>query len=197
MKMAAAFNHNMASGQAPEIRVQASAASDYNPIGFSQNLTPNIDLKNAICYFDLGTQTYRYWRFRFFMSAGGPTYYEAGRLVIGSYFEPSPGAEAGIDRPEPDPSIIIESEGQQTYSKEKQMSKRFNGIAFGLMSDSDLVALRGIWRIVGRRKGIVITLDPTNELNESTIFGRFTTDYNPKEWRHNMSPISVDFRELL
>lgn len=81
---AAILNHNFSSSALTF--VQASTAATFTPTALSASVTYRSDI--MVVFFTSGA--YRYWRFNFSDTGNGDGYYEAGRLVLGTYLQVDP-----------------------------------------------------------------------------------------------------------
>jgi hypothetical protein len=151
--------------------------------------------EKAITFFEQGTESYRYWR----VAMHGDTsqsYWELGRLVAGQYFEPSVPPDLRATRTEKDPSIITRTDGQQTYSRARQLFRQYI-IESRNYAQGDRDDWLALFMDRGQRLPMMCAFDPTHahRFNRDTIYGRMTNSLNESLVQMEYGTIDMTFQE--
>lgn len=189
--------HNLTSGAT--IKVQGANDAAFTDIGVDMTLTYH---KNYILKYDATgvRRSNRYWRFLFTDASNPNGYIEVGRMIMAkTYKEPTDVNSIPWNIERVDPSPGAESESQSSYFKLKTKYKQITnlGWASDTATDTTRDELITIWDAVGLTEEVVCTVDPVNDLNESTIYGRLTGFRYQKEYKGRWTIDIPAIREAL
>jgi len=182
------------------LTIQAHTADSWGSPSLNVGMTIPTDsdgtlFEKAITFFEQGTESYQYWRILIHGDMSQP-YWELGRLVAGQYFEPSVPPDLRATRTEIDPSIITRTDGQQSYSRARQLYRQYiiesNNYAQG--DRDDWLAL---FKNRGQRLPMMCAFDPTHahRFNRDTIYGRMTNSLNESLVQMEYGTIDMAFQE--
>jgi len=162
------------------LTIQANASDSWGSPSLNVGLTIPTDsdgtlYEKAITFFESGVESYRYWRL---LIHGDMTqnYWEVGRLCAGVYFEPTLPPDLRAKKRIVDPSIHTRTDGQQSYSRERQQYTQYQ-----LKSQNYAQGDRDDWLALfhnrGTRLPMMCSFDPTHphRFNRDTIYGRLTS----------------------
>lgn len=161
----ALVNHNFdGSGT---YKIQGNATDSWGSPSVDETITFNSG--TMIKFFTGGS--YRWWRLLMTNSSG--TYIEVGRPFIGSYYEFTRNFEISWNDVDVDPSRSSLTIGGQEHSNIQDMYRRIN-LSFRLIADTEKHNnLINIFRTIGKHKNIFLSLDPDDNPNILSFYGRF------------------------
>jgi hypothetical protein len=117
-----------------------------------------------------------YWRIEFADSGNPDGYIEIGRICGGIPLTPDVNFNFGAKRRRIVPMEKPRSKGQDAYPYTEDPYWIYD-MRFDVLERADKDYLRTLFRTIGKDSPLVVTLDPDNELNVSTIYGYITNDY--------------------
>jgi hypothetical protein len=133
----------------------------------------------------------RYWRVRIQDSSNPDGYIRFGRVVfllLSSFTTLTDNINPNWNIEDIDPSLIAQSESQSAYHKLKTKYEKFTGIHWNeTMTDTTKDELKTIWDTVGKTEEIVALLDPSENFNEATIYGRLSNFSKQKKRKDRWS----------
>lgn len=170
----AIFNFNFTSGAT--ITLQGNASDSWGSPSYSQALTiaTNADgnvIKRIVFFLD---EEYRYWRLLMVDSGNTDGYLEVGRIVAGSYYEPSRNINDGFSITPDDPSDVADVPG--TYTEANELPKyRTAVVSFSEMDRTQTEKFQAIFDKVGRTKPMVLALNPSDYPSKDSMYCRLKT----------------------
>ena len=166
--------YNLTSGAT--IKIQGSNLADFFSLGVDMTITYNKE--NIIKYDSTGVQrSNRYWRFLFTDASNPDGYIEVGRMIIAkTYSQITLNCAPDWQKIFVDPSLISHSESGSAYHKLKTKYNQLDNIRWEEQTADNTVRddLITIWDAVGVTEEVVVTIDPVNDLNYSTLYGRLS-----------------------
>lgn len=197
VNMAAIFGHNLTSVAA--VTLQANSANNWGAPPFEVGLTlisdPDSVMYEKAVSFAQGT--YRYWRL-IMQGANNGTYWEIGRFVAGSYFAPT----LPYDLPTPqrsdfDPSVMDEAEGQQVYSRQRDMFRVYR-VNFTGLDRGDQETFLAMYRNRRMRKPFAAAFHPTDghQYNRDTIYGVMTLPLSQQLVNLQYGDLAFEMKEV-
>lgn len=148
-------------------------------------------------------EEHRFWKIHFFDADNPDGYMEAGRMFLGSKFQPTRNFEADFKvRPHSDPSSKEDSMGQVTHSDVKQKFTRvdldFSGIEFSEAPDG----FAHMQNVVGLTQDFFISLEPDQSVSPwffTTYYGRLIREIVIETNRNNkrQRDVAISFKESL
>lgn len=166
--MLAMFGHNLTVGAT--IQLQGNNADSWSSPGFSMTVARGAGPAVA-AFLD---RTYRYWRIVVDDAANPDGYIEIGRITSGVYYEPSVNIGEDAGKRLIDPSILMESDGRQSYAIEREHYRVYS-VSFTAIDRAQQDELERMFRAVGTVRPFVFALDPENKASEDTIYCTMTT----------------------
>jgi len=151
----------------------------------------------AIKYF---TGASKQWWFLGVAPAGAGTYIEIGRVFFGAYYEPAQNFAQSYGHSKIDLSSSGISIGGQTHT---DVRSQFNELSlpFPLISKTQKEELLAMFAAVGLYRDIIVSLDPSGDLNALTFYGRLTDAVKFKMIAQGSTSelhgVTLDFRESL
>lgn len=179
-----------------EIRVQASATSNFATTGVDQVLTFNNDFETASHYFT-ESQSFRYWRIVITDPNNPLCYVNLGVIVLGQHEEldnPDNGFNFSLD----DNSRITRTEYGQEYADIYPITASLS-IDFSVMEYEIAEALILFYLRVGTRTPIYIALDPEGTVFDKdcfSIYGKFTGSLGTNHNFHKVFNSGLKIREI-
>ena len=156
---------------------EANATDSWGAPSFSQALTWAANTANgnkATIFMTFASQSYQYNRLNVVYSPGAtPTDWSLGRIFVGTYFQPTVNYLAERRDTLVDPSLISQTVGGQKYVDEIE---KYRTIDFDFLfnGQAQWESFMSMLNTVGISRDLFISFDYTNELNEMTIYGKFT-----------------------
>ncbi len=142
----------------------------------------------------------RYWRIYFLDENNTDGYVEAGRIWLGTYFEPQFNFQYGWQFGIVDRSRVTESIGGQKWVDKKD--RRYTlYLPFRYIQDTDKWwGFVDMLRRYGVRKDILVVLIPDGTPSQklfTTLYGRFRNLPNLREWMYGLTSTILQFEESL
>ncbi len=135
------------------------------------HITPTVNGNKATIIKTFAEKKYLYARLNVVYAPGD---WDLGRLFIGTYFEPTYGYSPNWTGEYIDESIGQRTIGGQDHFDEIEQYREF-GLSFKIDSQAQWKLFQTMINTVGVRKDLFIALDYTNEPDEMTIYGKFTS----------------------
>lgn len=170
------FGYNLTTGSTVKLYYGNISPPSYLAGTFSYNSENHIMF---ITTSDLLLENPRYWRITFEDPSNPDGYIEVGRICGGVYFQPTQNFRCGSERFHIDPSEKFRSDGQDMYSRKKDKYWIYR-IVMELLEAADKNNFRTLFDTIGITEPIVVTLDPDNEPNISTIYALLVEPYKEK-----------------
>jgi len=157
---------------------EANAADAWGAPSFSQALTwsanPTANGNKATIFLTFASQSYQFNRLNVVYSPGAtPTDWSLGRLFVGTYFQPTDNLLYERQDIFVDPSLVSRTVGGQEYVDEIEKYRIIN-FGFHFNGQAQYELYQTMFNAVGISKDLFISFDYDNELNEMTIYGKFT-----------------------
>lgn len=160
----AVVNHNFDAGGTYVF--EGNDTDDWASPAVSETLTYDDGI--VLKYFTGGS--YRYWRLKMTNTSG--TYVSVGRVMFGPYTEPSQNYSASWRQRDVDWSAFSRSMGGQAHMDKRETYKSLT-LNFEAAPLTDKQLIETMFDTVGISHRVVISLDPTNYLNDRSYYGRF------------------------
>ena len=157
-----------------EVRLKASATSNFSTVGVDVLLTLNNQYEIASHYFE-GNQSFRFWRIEITDPQNANGYVNLGVVVLGK-------SEDNLDMPEigwsfstTDASDITTTAFGQTYVDEYPTLNELN-LDFNFINDVTSKAFIDLYQQIGTKKPVFVAIDPAGSTFDKDLFciyGRF------------------------
>lgn len=140
------------------------------------------------------------WWFLGVAPAGAGTYIEIGRVFFGAYYEPAQNLAPSYGHAKVDLSSNEISIGGQAHS---DVRSQFNELSlpFPLISKTQKEEMMAIFAAAGTHRDIIVSLDPADDLNDLSFYGRLTGAMEFKMVTQGTSSelhgVTMGFRESL
>ena len=188
----AVLNHNFISDDYTVLQGADDSA-------FTTNLTEFVITPTASNYVYYFTSTSRrYWRLKVF--TGVHTYYEIGRIILGSYYEPSKTFDVRWSDTVNDLSRTAYSTTGQAHTDKLSQYTTLN-LTISNMQRTQKSESKTLFAAVGTNTDVLLSLDPVSDLQTLTYYGRFI---RPFGFQHTMNTattqyftLPLEFRESL
>lgn len=193
------FNHNFTSGAT--VKLQANGTDSWGSPSYNQTLTIATDADSVVLprlvYFPSNPTARRYWRVSVQDSSNPDGYIEIGRLIAGSYYEPSRSVADGLIVTDIDPSEGFAGPGTAGFWRVRPKYRRA-AILFPLYTATQADELYAFFSKVGRTRPIVLALDPTSRPSEDSMYCYFKSNVG-QIWREAgiYDSAQLDFEEAV
>ena len=183
------FGHNLTSGAT--VTLEANATDDWASPSYQTTLTYNAD--RIVKFLD---ETYRWWRITFADASNPDGYIEVGRIVMGSYFEPSYNITNDFNRSLIDPSEADVTDGQQTYWRVRTKYWKYT-VRFRLIPVSEQDNFETMFASIGNTEPVVVSLDPDTYPSKWSIYAQMSTPLNMAMTLLDYADLELEFEEKL
>lgn len=164
------FGFNLTSSAT--VTLQANSIDDWTTPPFDQTLTLVTDtdgnVLERLVHFP-STSAYQYWRVTFADASNSDGYIEVGRIKAGSYYEPSRNFREDFSVAFVDPSQGEEQPGIVGTWRERTIFRQAS-VSFEFMSETQFREFETLYRKVGKRKPIIVALDPINRPSKMSMY---------------------------
>jgi len=170
------FGHNFASGAT--VTLEGHTADSWGTPDFTQTLEivtdGNSNVLTQIVEFFASTSK-RWWRITIEDGSNPDGYIEIGRIMAGAYYEFVVNYSNGAQKTLVDPSHFQETMAHQPYVSKSVVHWRYS-IAFNSMLDTQMKKLEAIVRQIGRGGPFMVSLDPTDNPTQTSIYCNIRED---------------------
>jgi len=163
---------------AATVTLQAHTSDSWASPDLDQTLTVATDSDSTalaqIVYFPTANNTKRWWRVTFADAANPDGYIEVGRIKAGAYYEPARGYSDGSSIEWVDPSEGSTVAGTLTAYRERTLYREAS-LQFRYMTRTQRDKWDAIFRKVGRRKPVVLSLRPATYPTHDSLYCTLST----------------------
>tara|TARA_Y100000310_G_scaffold14259_1_gene14462 strand:- start:1554 stop:2330 length:777 start_codon:yes stop_codon:yes gene_type:complete len=175
LDMIGIFGHNLTA--AATVTLQGHTADSWGAPDFSQTLEVVTDEDSVVIpkIVEFFTSTSkRYWRVLIADAANPDTYIQIGRIKAGAYYEPARSINERFSIMVVDPSEGQEEPGITPNFRSRTEYERIS-VAHEFASTTQRKEFRTLYRKVGKRVPVILSVDPTNEPTELSWFARIVS----------------------
>jgi hypothetical protein len=174
----------------PNFDAWASASSQFDQ--YDEKITLTHDSAAIAEFFD---KTYDVYRVRFVDTANSGRFIDIGRIVLGTYIEPTKNYNVDYeDIEEPESEIVLAESGAEYFDEHD--NRRSFRLHFERIPESQDDQLVGIFRNVKNVKPIVVCIDP-DDYPEETLYARIAEPLRRVRGILRQSTFDIAFIELM
>lgn len=179
LSVVALLGFNLTSGA--QLSLQANSSDSWTSPPFDESLDYHADI--IIQYFQQAS--YRYWRLLLADSGNPDGYIQAGRVWLGSLFEPARDISSDFSLRRVDPSSVVYSD---SGSRIVACRTPYRLLQLRLPSTNEKPDFDALLGAVGKSGDFIVSLDPTNSvwqdgLHNYTVYCHLADD---PEWIHRV-----------
>lgn len=178
-----------------EIRIQASATSNFATTAVDELLTFNNDYEIASHYFT-ESQSYRYWRVVIKDAANVNGYVNLGVVILGQS-EAVDNPDNGFTFTQVDTSNITTTDFGNSYVDEFPIMNRIE-LAFNIMDFSIALAFLNLYKLTGIKKCVFVTIDESDLVQGKdtfAIYGRFSNGMTHTHINYDIFSTGISINE--